>query len=188
MSVAVHAQGLIHAGDEEEQSDLARGGDVGQSVEPIVARGIRYPQRLFVHHLDEARIAAARRGVWIGVTPAAGDDREGRQPDETRTVLVQVVECLASARFPGSGYSARKACALSIMIHSAFVPENRMASANRSDSGKGLTPVGVLSVPEQLPAAGHHCTIQLAGTSFTPSRHSSNATIFGISPQTSRGA
>ena len=91
---SVHAQGLVEAGDQEQQSDLSRGYDVLERVEAIVAGRVRDQQFARSIHLDESRFTAARRGVGVVATVSRRKNQERRQLDEPSTVNVERCDLL----------------------------------------------------------------------------------------------
>ena len=75
--LAVDAQRLVHAGDEEEQADRRVDDDVLQRVEPVVAGPVGDGDRAVVEDGGEAGLVALRRHVGIAVAVGRADQHEG---------------------------------------------------------------------------------------------------------------
>ena len=86
---AVDAQGLIHAGDHEQQADAATGDDVVGAVGAPVAGPVGDRQGNVVDDMDETRRVAFGRGVEIAVGAGRRHHHEGRAGDELAGVFVE---------------------------------------------------------------------------------------------------
>ena len=118
---AVDPQGLVDAGDHEQQAGLGVGHHVAERIDPLVAAPIRDQQRPVVEHRHEARRVAA----WRGIDPALGVRRrqhqEGRQRDEPPAVLVERLQRLAPHQVAGVAVEVAQVARVGDRSHRAYM-------------------------------------------------------------------
>jgi hypothetical protein len=89
----VDPQRLVEPRHQEQQADLGLGNEVGQGVEPVVARQVAERQAPRVEHGDEAGRAAAGRGV-CPATRSGGQHEERALGDQVGGPAVEMVDGL----------------------------------------------------------------------------------------------
>ena len=75
--LAIDADGVVDAGDEEDEADVGAALNVLIGLEKAVAGHIREQQTVIVDHLDEPRLAALGGGVAAAIGVGGGHYNEG---------------------------------------------------------------------------------------------------------------
>ena len=87
--LTIHAQGVVKARDDEQETDTRIGENVYQRVEAVVTGTFRYRQRIFIKDLDEADRVAAWADIGLSIRSLRADAQERRTPDEALGMLVE---------------------------------------------------------------------------------------------------
>ena len=87
--LSAHAQRVVEPRNDEQQSDARVGENIDQGVEAVIARSVRYRQRVLIKNFDEADRVAARTDIGASVPVLRPDAEERRTPDEGLRILVE---------------------------------------------------------------------------------------------------
>jgi hypothetical protein len=104
----IHAQCVVKARNDEQQSDGGIGDDVRQAVQTVVAGAIRDRQRVLVKNPDKAGRVSARADIRLSIRTLRADAKEGRPRDEGPRVLVEPVLALHDGQGMGFGKQTSK--------------------------------------------------------------------------------
>src|SRR5262245_30016240 len=86
---AVHAQRLLPARDQEDQTHVGIREDVAHAIEPLVARPVGDDQPILVQDVHEARLIALGRDIALARGIRGRQQQEWRERDEPAARLVQ---------------------------------------------------------------------------------------------------
>ena len=95
---AVHTQGLVHSGNQEEQPHLRIFQDVAQTIQAVVAGTVRNEQGVVVEHRHKPGGIALGRDIAPALPPGRSHHQEGAVGDEVARVGVQRGHLLSARR------------------------------------------------------------------------------------------